>query len=73
MRTAIKESPESARMTEWLHRSGLNSIDTALAKAHFNRASALVELLFGAASAFRTGMVRLEHSLGALFRRHRAA
>ncbi len=54
MRNAIKDLSSTARMTEWLKRSGLNPAEVSLADVHQKTATILVDLMFDAAAAVRS-------------------
>ena len=53
MKTLYGESAETARMTEWLRRSGLNSIDTAVAINHWRHVQAVASAWSAVVAAVR--------------------
>lgn len=53
MKTLYGESAETARMTEWLRRSGLNAIDTNVAINHWRHVQAAMAVWSRLVAALR--------------------
>lgn len=53
MKTLYGESAETARMTEWLRRSGLNAIETTVAINHWRHVQAVASAWSRIAAAVR--------------------
>ena len=58
---------------DWLHESGLNPIDEALARAHQRHAAALVEAIFAAGRGLRGAYAAFERGVAAAFHLHGTA